>query len=161
MTAEVIAGYTAQAVRRLQGVLETRGDVKPIKDESRIRHDPTLQLPQSGIAIAQHRRRRAETDARTHNRVRKFAHRIAVAGKGEAMRRSIEIEHLTRDHFGIACRATMPAAQLASIEANHNGSNHNVNVGVCVIPRDPAAICSPTRRVRLRIWVGRGNAEKA
>ena len=66
------------------GVLETHGDVKPVEDEGRVWHDPTLQLPQSGVAIAKHRRRRAETDAGTHNRVGKFAHRIAVAGKGDA-----------------------------------------------------------------------------
>jgi hypothetical protein len=44
---------------------------------------------------------------------------------------SIEIEHLARDHFEIPCGATMPAAQIASIEANHNGRSHRVNVGIC------------------------------
>ena len=91
-----------------------------VEDESRLWHDLTLQLPQSRVAVAKHRRRRAETDARAHNRIGKFARRIAVASKGEAMLRSIDIEHLARQHFEIPFGATMPAAQIASIKADHD-----------------------------------------
>ena len=144
MTAEVVAGSAgAKAARRLQRVFETHGDMKPVEDESRIWHDLTLQLPKSGVAIAKHRRRRAETDARAHNRVGKFACGIAVAGKGEAMLGSIEIEHLARDYFEIPFGATMPAAQIASIEADHDRRSHRVNVGICgslgTQPRDTLA----------------------
>ena len=126
--------------------------MKPVEDESRVWYDLTLQLPQSGVAIAKHRRWRSETDARTHNHVGKFAHRIAVAGKCEAMLGSIEIEHLTRDHFEIPFRATMPAAQIAPIEADHDRRSHRVNVGICdslgTQPRDMLAdaACSNAHR---------------
>ncbi len=56
---------------------------------------------------------------------------------------SIEIEYLARDHFEIPFRATMPAAQIASIEADHDRRSHRVNVGICgslgTQPRDMLA----------------------
>ena len=47
------------------------------------------------------------------------------------MLRSIQIERLAGNHLEIALRATMPAAQIAAIEANHSGRSHRVNVGIC------------------------------
>jgi hypothetical protein len=44
---------------------------------------------------------------------------------------SIEIEHFARDHFEIPFGATMPAAQIASIEADHDCRSHRINVGIC------------------------------
>ncbi len=73
-----------------------------VENECRLRHNLTLQLPQSGIAIAEHCRWSAEADAGAHNRVGKFARRIAVTGKGKAILRSIEIEHLASYYFEIA-----------------------------------------------------------
>ncbi len=144
MTTKVDAGCTgAKAACRLQGVFKPHGDVKPVEDQSGLWQDVTLQLPQSRVAIAEHRRRSSKTDARAHNRVGKFAHGIAVAGKREPMLRSIEIEHLARDHFKIPLGSTMPTAQIAAIEADHHGGSHRVNVGVCCSlgtqPRDTLA----------------------
>ncbi|MGB5086462.1 MAG: hypothetical protein WBO09_18140, partial [Methylocystis silviterrae] len=43
---------------------------------------------------------------------------------------AIEIEHLTRDRFEIPFGATMPAAQIASIKADHDCGSHCVNIGI-------------------------------
>ena len=84
-----------------------------------------------------------KADASAHNRVGKFACRIAVAGKGEAMLRTIEIEHLARNHFEISFGATMPAAQIPAIEADHDRRRYGVDFGICgsagTQPRDALA----------------------
>ena len=43
---------------------------------------------------------------------------------------SIEIEDLSGDHFEIAFGATMPAAQIASVEADHDRRGHCVDLGI-------------------------------
>jgi len=82
---------------RLQGVLKAHGDVPPVEDDSRVGHDLSLHLPQPRIAIREHRHRGAATDAGTHNRLSEFARGIAVAGKSEAMLRSIDVEDFAGD----------------------------------------------------------------
>ncbi len=57
MALEVVAESAgAKAARRLRGVFKTHGDMEPVEDESRLWHDLTLQLPQSRVAVAKHRR---------------------------------------------------------------------------------------------------------
>ena len=43
---------------------------------------------------------------------------------------SIEIENLSGDHFEIAFGATMPAAQIAAVEADHDRRGHCVDLGI-------------------------------
>ena len=66
-----------------------------------------------------------------------------IKSKLMQMLRSIEIEHLARDHFKIPLGATMPAEQIAAIEADHDGGSHSVNVRICgsfgTQPRDTLA----------------------
>ncbi|MGD9657004.1 MAG: hypothetical protein AB7U61_05075 [Methylocystis sp.] len=111
-------------------MFKTHGHMEPVEDESRLWHDLTLQLPQFKVAVAKHRRRRAETHARAYNSIRKFACRIAVATNGDAMLRSIDIEHLAREHFEFSLVVTMPAVQIASPKADHDSGGHRVNVGI-------------------------------
>ncbi len=46
------------------------------------------------------------------------------------MLRSIDIEHLARQHFEIPFWATMSAAQIASIKVDHDCGSHCVNIGI-------------------------------
>ena len=55
---------------------------------------------------------------------------VAVASKGEAMLRSVEIKHLACDHFEIAFRAAMPAAQISTVETDHDRRGHCVDLGI-------------------------------
>ena len=139
-----------EVVAESAGAKAGRRRKEPVEDESRLWHDLTLQLPQSRVAVVKHRRRRAETDARAHNRIGKFARRIAVASKGDAMLRSIDIEHLARQHFEIPFGATMLAAQTASIKADHDCRSHCVNVGIRHFLGTQSRDMLATRRVRLR-----------
>src|SRR5208337_2867590 len=61
----------------------------------------------------------------------KFARRIAVTGKGKAILRSIEIEHLASYYFEIAFGATMTAAQVAAVEPDHGRRSHGVDFWIC------------------------------
>ena len=52
---------------------------------------------------------------------------------------SIEIQDLSGDHFEIAFGATMPAAQIAAVEADHDRRGHCVDLGISVLRPDAAA----------------------
>jgi hypothetical protein len=62
------------------------------------------------------------------------------------MLRSVEIKHLARDHFEIAFRAAMPAAQISAVETDHDRRGHCVDLGIwgsgrtqtCYTLADPA-----------------------
>jgi len=103
----------AEATGGLQGVLEAHGGVPPIQHRRGVRQDIALQLPEAGIAVAQHRRRRLRAHARRGERPPERLGRghLAVADEGETVLGAIGMDHLTRDHLEAAPLAPVPVAR--------------------------------------------------
>src|SRR5271165_4076381 len=112
-----------QAARRLQRMLEARGDVPLVQHQRGRRQRLALQPPQPGITIAQHRRRRVRVHASRTERLReRFGRdRLAVAGEGEAVPGAIGVDHLACDYLEMALLLPVPAAHVAAVKPNHDG----------------------------------------
>jgi hypothetical protein len=114
-----------EAAGRLQRVLEADRGVPPVQRERGTRQHLALQPPQPGIAVAQHGRRRIRTHSSRGERLpeRLDRSRLAVAGEGEAVLDAMSVDHLARDHLEVALFPPVPAAHIATIEPNHDGSD--------------------------------------
>ena len=83
-----------------------------------------LQLPQTRVAVAQHRRRRVRVH--THDGERR-PERLgrgsrARAGEGEAVLGAIGMDDLARDHLETAPLGPVPMAHVAAVNADDNGT---------------------------------------
>src|SRR5271166_5351590 len=112
----------AKTAGRLQRVLETHRGMPPIEHDRGVRQRLALQPPQTGIAVAQHRRRRV----------------CRYAGHGERL-----LERVGRDRGGIACESK---AGLAALSVDHLACNHlKVTLVLAVPAADIAAIKGSVR----------------
>jgi len=107
----------------LDSVLKAYSGVPPVQHDRGARQRLTLQPPQPGIAVAQHRCRCVRTHPGRGKRLpeRLGCGRRAVAGEGEAVLGAPGVDDLARDHLEVALRP-VPAADVAAIKPNHDGS---------------------------------------
>jgi len=112
----------AKAAGRLQRVLEAHRGVPPIQHRRGVRQDLALQLPEAGIAVAQHRRRRLRTHACHGERPPERLGRghLAVADKGKTVLGVIGTDHLARDHLEAAPLSPVPVAHVAAVQPDHD-----------------------------------------
>jgi hypothetical protein len=107
---QVCVGH-AKAASGLQCVFEAHRGVPPIQYYRGIRQRFALQAPQSGVAVAQHRRRRVCVHADHCERLVERAgyNRGAVARESEAGLAALSADHLPGDHFKMPLVFPMPA----------------------------------------------------
>jgi len=105
-------------------VLEAHGGVPPIQHRRGVRQDLALQLPEAGIAVAQHRRRRLRAHTRRGERPPERLGRghLAVADEGETVLGAIGTDHLARDHLEAAPLALVPVAHIAAVQPDDASS---------------------------------------
>ncbi len=108
----------AEAAGGLQGVLEAHRGVPPIQHRRGVRQDLALQLPEAGIAVAQHRRGRLRVHARRGECPPERLGRghLAVADIGETVLGAVGTDHLARGHLEAAPRVPVPVAHVAAVQ---------------------------------------------
>src|SRR3954452_2867146 len=117
-----LGGAGAKAAGGLQRVFETHREMPPVEHDRGFGQRLTLQPPQPGIAVAQHRRRRVRVNSRG---IERLLERIGdsywgVADEGKTMLDSLSINNLTRDHLEVASFPAMPVAHIAAIKPDHD-----------------------------------------
>jgi hypothetical protein len=82
-----------------------------------------LQAPQSGIAVAQHRRRRVRRHAGHSERPleRAGCNRRAVACESEAGRAALSADDPASDHFKMPLVLSVSAADVSAIKPHNDG----------------------------------------